>query len=259
MSACSPAPSERQQLVLTGSSTVAPLIAEIAERYQTDHPDVVFDIQTGGSNKGAEDVRAGLNDIGMMSRSLNPDETDLTTFTIAQDGISILLNQSAVVNTLERQQIIDIFTGKVTNWQQVGGNDAPIQVLSKNVNHATVGLFAKYFELEPEQIVATQLVGDNEEVIETVLGNPAAIGYVSVGAAEYKIVHGMPLKLMSLEGIAATIRKVSQGVFPLSRPLNLVTAKAPEGLEKDFIEFSCSSAVEDIIQAQAFVPTSVAD
>jgi len=256
---CSQKLSNTQQLTLTGSSTVAPLMVEIAERYQTEHPEVTFDIQTGGSNKGAEDVRTGANDIGMMSRSLKPNETDLVTFTIAQDGISILLHQSATVSSLSRQQITDIFTGKVNNWQQVGGNNLPIQVLSKNVNHATLGLFAKYFSLAPEQVKATQLVGDNAEMIETILDNPAAIGYVSIGTAEYQIVHGIPLKLMPLEGVAATIQEVSRGAFPLSRPLNLVTAEVPEGIKRDFIEFSRSTAVEDIIQSQAFVPASSAE
>ncbi|MEL6601998.1 MAG: phosphate ABC transporter substrate-binding protein [Cyanobacteria bacterium J06614_10] len=241
------------QLILSGSSTVAPLMTTIAERYQSEHPDVVIHIQTGGSNQGVADVRAGENDIGMISRSLKPDESDLTVFTIAQDGISILLNQSAAVDRLERQQIIDIFTGKIQNWRAVGGDDMPIQVLSKSTNHSTVGLFADYFGLAPEDIQQDHLVGDNAEILEIVLDNPAAIGYISIGAAEYKIIHGMPLKLLPLEGVEATVQEVSSGHFPLSRPLNLVTQEAPKGLAKDFIKYAQSAVVEDIVEEQAFV------
>jgi len=246
---------QEKPLSITGSSTVAPLITEIAERYRIENPNVIFEIKTGGSNQGIEDVRLGANDIGMASRSLQETEqADLHVFTIAQDGIALVLHQSNPVSELTPQQIVDIYTGKIENWQAVGGNDEPIFVLSKNANHATLGLFVKYFDINVEAIQGDQLVGDNQEVIKAVQENPNAISYVSVGAAEYQIIHGIPLKLLPLEGIAATIASVSKGDFPLARPLNLITANTPVGLEKDFIDFALSPAVEDIIEEQAFVP-----
>lgn len=251
--ACSPSVPESTKLLLTGSSTVAPLMTAIAERYQITHPDVVIEVQTGGSNKGVEDVRTGANDIGMASRALKPEEQDLTAFTVAQDGIALVVHQSNRIQTITPQQAVDIYTGNLSNWKTLGGDDSSITVLNKTANHATLELFAKHFKLEPESIVADRLVGDNTEMIETILENPSAIGYVSIGAAEYKIVNGIPLKMMSLEGVPATVQSVSKGIFPLSRPLNLITKEEPAGVKKEFIDFARSPAVEDIVQAQAFV------
>lgn len=256
LQACSQSAAQKTQLLLTGSSTVAPLIAEIAEQYEQNHPKITIEVKTGGSNQGIEDIRSGKNDIGMISRSPKAEEEDLQVFTIAQDGISLIVNQSVPVERLKRQTVIEIFTGKITSWKAVGGADRPIEVLSKTSNHSTVGLFADYFGLAVEDIQPTHFIGDNTEILETVLENPDAIGYISIGAGEYSIVHGMPLKMLPLEGVAATIKQVSQGNFPLSRPLNLLTKEIPSGLTKDFIDFATSPKVHDIIERQAFIPAA---
>ena len=102
-----------EKLVLTGSSTVAPLAAEIGKRFESLHSNVRVDVQTGGSSRGVSDARAGLADIGMASRALKDDEKDLLQFTIALDGISVIVNKANPVETLNKQQIIDIYTGKI--------------------------------------------------------------------------------------------------------------------------------------------------
>lgn len=119
-----------EKLVLTGSSTVAPLAAEIGKRFESLHSNVRVDVQTGGSSRGVSDALAGLADIGMASRALKDDEKDLLQFTIALDGISVILNKANPVAALNNQQIIDIYTGKIVNWKEVGGNDAPITVVT---------------------------------------------------------------------------------------------------------------------------------
>ena len=103
---------EIRKLVLTGSSTVAPLAAEIAKRFESHHPGVRIDVQTGGSSRGVNDVRTQLSDIGMASRSLKTGESELLHFTIALDGISIILNKANPIASLDKQQIINIYKGK---------------------------------------------------------------------------------------------------------------------------------------------------
>jgi phosphate transport system substrate-binding protein len=100
------------------------------------------------------------------------------------------------------------------------------------------------------------VIGDNQQGIKTVEGNPNAIGYVSIGTAEFSINDGIPIKLLPLNGIAATSKNVQNETFPLSRPLNLVTKTQPQGLDKAFIEFAQSPQVHDIVQQQEFVPIS---
>src|SRR6516162_3583699 len=138
--------SETKKLVLTGSSTVAPLAGELGKRFEELHPGVRVDIQTGGSSRGLTDARQGLADIGMVSRKLNPDEQDLHAFAIANDGISIILHQKNPLSKLSRSHIIDIYTGKITNWSEVGGDDAPITVVNKAEGRSTLELFCHHFK-----------------------------------------------------------------------------------------------------------------
>lgn len=244
------------KLVLTGSSTVAPLASEIAKRYEAEHPEVRIDVQTGGSSRGIADARQGVADIGMVSRSLKDNEKDLQAFTIAKDGISVILHQDNPVQSLTDKQIVDIYTDKINNWKQVGGIDAPITVVNKAEGRSTLELFAGHFKLETKDIKADVVIGDNEQGIKTVAGNPNAIGYVSIGSSEYGATHGTPIKLLPTEGVAASTANVGNGTFPISRPLNLVTKNAPTGLQKDFIEFASSEQVQDIVKEQYFVPAS---
>lgn len=252
----SPGAAASQKLVITGSSTVAPLVSEIARRYESKNSGVRIDVQTGGSSRGINDTRNAIADIGMISRALKPNEVDLQMFTIALDGISIILHASNPVVTLNQQQIVDIYTGQLTNWKSVGGRDARITVINKAEGRSTLELFLDYFELKNSKIKPHVVIGDNPQGIKTVAGNADAIGYVSIGAAEFEINYGVPIKLLSLDGVDASVANVHRGIFPLSRPLNLITRAAPQGLVKDFIEYARSTQVHDLVEAQYYVPVS---
>ncbi len=250
------AQTKSRKLVLTGSSTVAPLAAEIAKRFESLHPGVRIDIQTGGSSRGVNDVRAQLSDIGMASRSLKPSESELLNFTIALDGISIILNKANPVTSLDKQQIIDIYKGKIVNWQQLGGNDASIVVVNKAEGRSTLELFLHYFGLQNTELKPHVIIGDNQQGIKTVAGNPNAIGYVSVGSAEYEAGHQVAIKLLPLDGVMASVENIRNRTFPLSRPLNLITREPPTGTIKEFIDFAGSNQVSDLVDAQYFVPVA---
>lgn len=244
----------RGKLVITGSSTIAPLAAEIGKRFESLHPGVRVDVQTGGSSRGVADARQGLADIGMASRALNDDERSLHGFTIARDGVCVILHQTNPVTTLSDAQVVDIYTGKITNWKGVGGRDAPITVVNKAEGRSTLELFLHYFKLKNADIKAQVVIGDNEQGIKTVSGSPNAIGYVSIGTAEYDATHGVPIKLLPVGDVAASLEHVRVGTFPLSRPLTLVTKTEPTGLTKAFIDFARSKDVHDLVREQYFVP-----
>lgn len=244
------------KLTLTGSSTIAPLVLELAKRYEAKHPNIRINVQTGGSSRGMNDARKGLADIGMVSRSLKAHEKDLLAFPIALDGLSIIVHADNNIVRLSRQQVIDIYTGKVTNWSALGGKDVAITVVNKAEGRSTLEVFTDHFALKNSDIKALVIVGDNEQGIKTVAGNPGAIGYVSIGTAQYSVDNNIAIKLLSIDGIAATIANVQQGIFPISRELNLVTTRTPTGLTKAFIEFARSEEVFDIIQQLYFVPVS---
>ncbi len=244
------------KLVLTGSSTVAPLAAEIGKKFESKHPDVRIDVQTGGSSRGISDARTGVANIGMVSRNLKDEEKDLQAFSIARDGIGIILHQENPVKSLSNQQVIDIYTGKINNWQQVNGTNAPITVVNKAEGRSTLELFLDYFKLKNSDIKSSVVIGDNQQGIKTVAGNPNAIGYVSIGTAEVSLNNNVPIELLPLNKVLATTENIQNGTFPLSRPLNLITKTQPQGLEKEFIEFAQSPQVHDIVKNQDFVPIS---
>ncbi|MDJ0702208.1 MAG: phosphate ABC transporter substrate-binding protein [Leptolyngbyaceae cyanobacterium MO_188.B28] len=243
------------KLILTGSSTVAPLVGEIAKRFEAEHPSVRIDVQTGGSSRGLADAKQRLADIGMISRALKPEETDdFQGFVIAQDGIGVIINKANSVGAISDRQLVDIYTNQIQNWREVGGEDAPITVVNKAEGRSTLELFLSYFQLQNSQIQADVIIGDNQQGIKTVAGNANAIGYVSIGAAEYDIGQGAPIHLLPVGGVEATVETVQDGSFPLARPLTLVTANPPSGLTQEFIQFAQSEDVHDIIKAQNFVP-----
>jgi len=127
-------------------------------------------------------------------------------------------------------------------------------VVNKAEGRGTLDLFLHYFHITNQQVRADVIIGDNEQGIKTVAGNPNAIGYVSIGTAEYDVTHGTPIKLLAAGNIAASIENVRNGTFPLVRTLNLLTREPPDGRIKEFIEFARSPQVAEIVKAQYFVP-----
>lgn len=245
---------EDHKLVLTGSSSVAPLALEIGKRFEKQNPGVRVDVQSGGSSRGVADARSGLADIGMASRALKPEENDLVAHTIAMDGIGVILHRSNPVQSLAGEQIKAIYTGQITHWKEVGGKDARITVGNRAEGRSELELFLPYFKLKNSEVKAQLILGENQQTIKTVAGNPGAIAYVSIGAAEYEAAQGTPIRLLPMEGVAASVANVRDGRFPLSRPLNLVTKGEATGLAKRFLDFARSGAVDDLVGSQFFVP-----
>ncbi len=242
------------KLVITGASTLAPLIAEIGKRFENLYPKVRVDVQTGGSSRGVADTRQGLADIGMVSRVMKDEEKDLHAFPVARDGVAIILHKENPVQALSEEQVVAIYKGKITDWKDVGEKHAPITVVNKAEGRSTLEVFLHYFRLKNTDVKAQVVIGDNEQGIKTVAGNRHAIGYVSIGTAEYDESQGVPIKLLSVGGVAASTETVRNGTFPMSRPLHLITRTVPVGLAKAFIEYAQSKAVHDIIKQQYFVP-----
>ncbi len=252
--ACSRGGDSSQKIVVTGASTIAPLMSEIGKRFEEKHPGVRVDVQTGGSSRGVNDARQGLNDIGMASRPANEDEKDLIFKSIALDGVAMIVHSSNPVQELTPDQVRAIYRDQINNWSEVGGPDLPITVVHKAEGRSTLELFLKFFKLEPQEIKSEVIVGDNAQDIKSVATDASAVGYVSVGTAEFEVKRGTTIKALPLEGAAPTTDAVRAGQFPLARPLQLVTAKPPEGLVKELIEFAASPDVRDLVEGQFFVP-----
>ncbi len=240
------------RLVVTGSSTVAPLVAEIGKRFEA-REGVRVDVQTGGSSRGVADARLGLADLGMASRTLEASEHDLSSFTIARDGICLIVHRDNPVTGLSDDQVVALFTGEAGRWSSVGGADRPVVVVHKAEGRSTLDLFLDHFGLDNRGVRPSVVIGDNEQGIKTVAGQAGAVGYVSIGAAEHARGRGVPIRLLPMRGVAATTDNLLRGRFPLSRPLNLVTRGEPGQLARQFIDFARSPAVHDLVDELSFV------
>jgi phosphate transport system substrate-binding protein len=241
------------RLVVTGSSTIAPLVLEMAKRFESLNPGVRIDVQSGGSSRGIADARSGVAQIGMVSRALKSGESDLIAHTIAIDGIALIVHRSNPLFGVTDDQVRSIYRGELSNWKDVGGAQRPITVVNKAEGRSTLELFLQHFGLKNSEVRAQVVIGDNQQGIKTVAGNPGAIGYVSIGTADYEAAHGAAIRLLPMAGVEATVEGVRSGRFPLSRPLNLVTPGEPGALALRFIAFAQSEAVDDLISAQYFV------
>lgn len=249
---------QQEKLVLTGSSTVAPLANELGKKFEAANPGIRVDVQTGGSSRGFSDAAEGLNDLGMVSRDLKPEEkTAFQDWAIAKDGLAMIVHADNPLDALEDDEVAAIFLDAENNWQNLGGNDGQITVVNKAEGRSTLELFLKHFELDNAEIQSDVVIGDNQQGIKTVAGNPNAIGYVSIGAAEQEIAAGTPIKLLAMNGITASTENIQNGTFPLARTLNLVSKDVPVSLAQDFIEFARSPEAYDVVKAQSLVPLDV--
>lgn len=242
------------KLLVTGSSSAMPLITEIAKRFQALHPRVEIKIQTGGSGRGVSDVRDGKADIGMVSRVFTDDEQDLKGFPIARDGGGLMVHRDNVITSLSAAQVSDIFSGKIKNWSKVGGANAPIMVINRDEGRGMVDLFTHYFKIKYSDIRAQQVIGEHSLASAAVATHPNAISLVSVILAESEAKAGAPIKLVALDGVAASRANILTGDYPLARPLALVTRDLPRGISKTFIEYALSPQVVDIVENMGFVP-----
>lgn len=232
------------QLQLAGSTTVQPLAELLAESFMDINEEVSIDVQGGGSSVGVTAAGEGTADIGMSSRNIKDSEfevfPDLQIFTIAYDGIAIVVNPDIELPTLTEEQARAIFSGAITNFSEVGGTDAEITVVSREEGSGTRAAFEdlvmeykddageKVMELIAESALLQQ---SNGQVRTVVAETPNTIGYLSFGFLDDSI------KGVSIEGVAPTVDNVKNGTYPIFRPLNMETGGAPSELAQTFLNF----------------------
>lgn len=265
-------------ITTAGSSTIRPIVDRAAKVFRKTHPNVKFVVGGGGSSHGVKSVGSGNVLIGQASRYLKEKEKtewpDLVSHLIGLDGVAVIINKKNPVSKITKQQIQDIFTGKITNWSELGGIDSSILLVSKEHGRSTLGLFLKYFGLEAKEVgdgrakmmvhrkkgtenyssVKAKLIGPNLEAIASVSIKKNSIAYVSVGTAQKVAAKGGRVKLMELDGVPATVENVANATYPLRRPLHLVTKGDPKGVIKEFIDFIESNEGQEIVKELEFIP-----
>ena len=230
-----------------GSTSMESVIGILGESFMQLHPDVSFTYNPTGSGSGITAVQEGRCDIGLSSRALKDEETasGLKGETVALDGIAMIVNNENPIADLSLDQIAKIYTGEITNWSEVGGNDAEIVLIGREAGSGTRDGFESITGTEDACQYRQELTSTGD-VITTVSQNPAAIGYASLSSVSDKV------KAITVEGVEATEDTVRDGSYKIQRPFVLVT-KDGEALSTQaqaFYDYAMSSEVADLI-AQA--------
>ena len=236
-------------VVIAGSTSVQPFAEVLAQDYMASHPGVSIDIQGGGSAAGIMATQSGTTDIGMSSRNLQGSETSLWSIEIARDGIAIIINPKNPIINLTLQQVADIYDGKTINWDQIGGKKGDIDVFTREDGSGTRSSFESLV-MGKNQIMARAMVeNSNGAIRQLVADDPGAVGYISLGLVDSTV------KALDLGGIVPSRAHVVDGTYNLSRPFLFLSLKPPEGLVKDFIDFTMSAEGQKILYDQGLITT----
>ncbi len=236
-----------------GSTSMEKVIGALGEAFMEANPDTTFTYNPTGSGSGIQAVQEGRCDIGLSSRALKDAEKEagLTETVLAYDGIAMIVNPANPVEDLSLEQIADIYTGKITNWSEVGGNDSQIVLIGREAGSGTRGGF--------EEIVGVvdacqyrQELSSTGDVITTVAQNPDAIGYASLAAVKDTV------KALKVAGVTPTEATVKDGTYTIQRPFVLAT-KTGEKLNdvaQAFFDYATSADASEIITAAGAVPAN---
>jgi phosphate transport system substrate-binding protein len=237
------------QLQLAGSTTVQPLAEQFAEAFMAQNPDVVVEVQGGGSSVGVTSAGEGTVDIGNASRNVKDSEfeefPELQVFTVAYDGIAVVTHPDTEIPSLSIEQVQDIFAGEITNFSAVGGPDAPITVVSREEGSGTRAAFEELvMEYNDSEAVITEnalLQQSNGQVRTTVATTPNTIGYLSFGFLDEST------SAVPIDEVEPTVANVKSGDYPIFRPLNMLTNGAPGDLAQAFLDFALSAEGQEIV------------
>jgi phosphate transport system substrate-binding protein len=245
-----------QQLTIQGSTTVLPVAQRAAEVYMDNNPDADITIRGGGSGTGIASLIDHSTGIANSSRPMKAKELNLarqngvnpTATVIALDGIVIIVNPGNGVNDISKADLKNIFSGKVTSWDKVGGKAGTIVVVSRDAASGTFEVFNDKVLGGTKLTDAALMLASNQEVARAVAQTPGAIGYIGIGYASKDV------KPITVEGIKATLTSVQEGSYPYSRSLYMYTDGAPSGLASRFINFILSADGQKLVQEEGFVP-----
>ncbi len=259
---------DNNSIQIKGSDTMVNLGQAWAEKYMEKNQGDFIAVTGGGSGTGLSSLISGTCDIAMSSRDIKEKEIALARqkniepneIKAALDGLAVIVNPANPVSKLTTDQLAGIFTGRISNWKEIGGKDEKIVILSREVNSGTHVYFKEHIlrkgdpNGKEEFAPGALLLSSSQAIADEVAGNSAAIGYYGMGYISIKQKPIAVSKDEKSEYIVPSIENVINGKYPISRPLFLYTNSVPQGVVKKFVDFILSKEGQDIVLATDFVP-----
>lgn len=238
-------------VTVSGSTSVGPLIEKEGEAFKSSNADISIQVNQLGSSAGIKDTINGTVEIGMSSRDLKPEEKNegLKEVEIAYDGIGIIVNKSNTVKSLTINQIKDIYTGKITNWKDVGGKDTPIVVVSREDGSGTRDAFQEIVGYKSEELTSEAQIGDGSGNIKsTVSTNENAIGYISFEYIDDSI------NSLQVDNVEPSAQSVKDKTYKIARPFLLLYKEDKLGESgKKFIDFILSEEGQKVAEENGLI------
>lgn len=253
---CSSKPYKTSVIRIKGSDTMLILTRKLADEYMNRNPGVSIYVEGGGTANGIKSMIKREVDICTASRLLKPDEAKLLAdyygtlgmyFLLAKDALSIYLNPQNPVKNLTIEELKKIYTCKITNWQQLGGNNEPVLLVSRNPNSGTYLYFKEHILEGEEYCPQAVVIPTTESIIDFITENKNAIGYGGIGYGE-DIYHS------TIEGIEPTEDNARNDTYPITRYLHFFTSKSPSGEIKNFIDWVITPEGQKIIRKEGYIP-----
>jgi phosphate transport system substrate-binding protein len=247
-----------ERLVIKGSDTLgAKLVPQLAEQFKAEHPDATFDIAAEGSTTGIAALIDGTAQIGMSSREAKPAEISagkakgvtLKETIVAYDGLGVIVNSSNPITNLTKKQVEQIFTGEVTDWSAVGGKSGTISIYTRNTSSGTYSDWKELAMKKRDYAASAQKMAGHEQIAAEVGKNANGIGYVGLA---YMKASG--LKVVTIDNVASSAEAVRNQTWPYARPTFYYTNGEPQGVAKQFIDFTIGPAGQKIVERVGFVP-----
>jgi phosphate transport system substrate-binding protein len=238
-------------LKIAGGTAHIPVMKEVAKEIMTAYPDIRITIAGGGSGVGIKQVGEGLIDIGNAGRQATDKEIssyNLHPVKWAIDGVAIVVHPGNRVTSLTSGQLQEIFSGKTTNWKSLGGEDRSINLYTRDESSGTREVFWEKALNKDEISSKANTVVSNGAMKTAIAGDPASIGYVSVGHIDSTVA------AVTLDGISPTKENVTSGAYKVARGLFSMTKGEPSGLAKSFLDFMLSPTGQKIAQEEGFIP-----
>ena len=238
-------------VTLAGSTSMQKLCEAMIESFEESYPDITVTAEYTGSGAGLESLVGGKTDIGNASRALKDGEKDSGAVEniVAIDGIAVITHTSNTVSDLTSQQLTDIYTGKITNWVDLGGADEAIVVLGREAGSGTRGAFEELLDVA-DQCAYAQELDSTGGVLAKVASTPGSIGYVSLDVVDDTV------KALSLDGVEPTEENIVAGSYKLSRPFvmaTLGTVEEQNDLVKTWFNYVQSDEGQAVIKAMGLI------
>jgi len=243
--------SNSNKITIAGSTSVQPVAQKLADAYMKEHPNVKITVQGGGSSVGITDAEQGIVSIGTSSENLTAnDSSKLNQTIIGYDGIAIIVNNNNTVKGLTSEQLAGIFTGNITNWSQVGGSNAKIDVITREQGSGTRSNFQKLI-LNGSQVESSAIVQTSTQGVKSaVQGDPNAIGFISLTSLDSNVT------ALTVNGVGISVDNITNRTYNLQGPLMFLTKGKPSSTVQDFINWVLGPEGQAIVKSTKSVPVN---